>query len=198
MFQPAPLERRWATSQELLCALFGVTAYELGFRGRLPWEGPMCDTATQAPPMSHSDEPSEHPGAHDAEADDAALAARSLIYHDDAGSALRTAIDLGRNDMRRREAILKASYGIAALCIPSRDRLLSTLERGATQHSRIGMGEVDGMRKVFAAFQEMDVCGGGGERARAALVGYFHDRVAPLLQQHHKPAVRAALFSRRP
>jgi hypothetical protein len=24
--------------QDLLCALLGVTAYELGFRGRLPWE----------------------------------------------------------------------------------------------------------------------------------------------------------------
>jgi tetratricopeptide (TPR) repeat protein len=96
--------------------------------------------------------------------------------------------------MRRRDAILKASYGIAALCTPSRDWLLSTLERGPEQRSRIGMSEIDAMRKIFAAFQEMDVCGGGGQRAREALVGYFNDRVAPLLGEHHKPAVRRALF----
>ncbi|MEA2494901.1 MAG: hypothetical protein QOJ29_2812, partial [Thermoleophilaceae bacterium] len=104
------------------------------------------------------------------------------------------AIDLGRNDMRRRDAILKASYGIAALCIPSRDWLLAVLERGAPQRARIGMNEIDGMRKNFAAFQEMDVCGGGGVRAREALVSYFNDRVAPLFDQNHKPAVRRALF----
>jgi tetratricopeptide (TPR) repeat protein len=56
------------------------------------------------------------------------------------------------------------------------------------------MSEIDGMRKIFAAFQEMDVCGGGGVRAREALVSYFNDRVAPLLDQHHKPAIRRALF----
>jgi hypothetical protein len=50
------------------------------------------------------------------------------------------------------------------------------------------------MRKTFAAFQEMDICGGGGERARTALIGYFNDRIAPLLDQHHKPSVRRALF----
>lgn len=134
------------------------------------------------------------PNTDDGSTDDAELAARSLIYHDDAASALRAAIDLGRNDMRRRDAILKASYGIAALCIPSRDWLLSVLERGVPQRSRIGMSEIDGMRKIFAAFQEMDVCGGGGVRAREALVSYFNDRVAPLLDQNHKPAVRRALF----
>lgn len=183
--------------QELLCALFEVTAYELGFRKPLPWEARSLDHdsgAMRALPVPHFQELPGNLDVHDIDTDDAELAARSLVYHDDAASALRTAIDLGRNDMRRRDAILKASYGIAALCIPSRDWLLSTLERGTTQHPRIGMSEIDAMRKVFAAFQEMDVCGGGGRRAREALVGYFNDRVAPLLEQRHKPAVRRALF----
>jgi len=179
--------------QELLCALFGgVTVYELGFRKRLPWESQGReddDHSMQVPPVPHSEEPSGH-----TDADDADLAARSLIYHDEAATALRTAVDLGRNDMRRRDAIIKASYGIAALCIPSRDWLLSTLEHGTARRSRVGMSEIDGMRKIFAAVQEMDVCGGGGERARAALVGYLNDRVAPLLDQQHTPAVRRALF----
>jgi len=178
--------------QGLLCALFGVTPYALDFRRRLPWETHSSEHGDAKRALPVSQKPGGHLDVHDP--DDAELVARSLIYHDDAGSALRTAIDLGRNDMRRREAILKASYGIAALCVPSRDWLLSTLERGSARRSRVGMSEIDGMRKIFAAFQEMDVCGGGGERARAALVGYFHDRVAPLLQQHHKPDVRTALF----
>lgn len=185
--------------QELLCALFGATVYELGFRQPLPWEVRShhhAASATWAPPMQHLQRLPGHPHVHDTDngTADAELASRSLVYHDDAASALRTAIDLGRKDMHRRDAILKATYGIAALCTPSRDWLLSTLERGATRRSRIGMSELDTMRKVFAAFQEMDVCGSGGRRAREALVGYFNDRVAPLLDQHHKPAVRRALF----
>jgi tetratricopeptide (TPR) repeat protein len=152
----------------------------------------VIDAASRLPHSPTHEPPT--PPANDDSKDDAELAARSLIYHDDAASALRAAIDLGRNDMRRREAILKASYGIAALCIPSRDWLISVLERGAPERSRIGMSEIDGMRKIFAAFQEMDVCGGGGVRAREALVSYFNDRVAPLLDLHHKPAVRRALF----
>lgn len=185
--------------QELLCALFDAAAYELGFRQPLPWESQSPDHdagSTRMLPVPHSPKLPRHPDVHesDTDTDDAELAARSLIYHDDAASALRTATDLGRNDMRRRDAILKATYGIAALCTPSRDWLLSTLERGTAQRSRIGMSEIDAMRKIFAAFQEMDVCGGGGARAREALIGYFNDRVAPLLEQHHKPAVRRALF----
>lgn len=183
--------------QELLCALFGATAYELGFRQPLPWEirsRAHATDAMRALPVPHLQTLPGHLDVHDTDTDDAELAARSLVYHDDAASALRTAIDLGRNDMRRRDAILKASYGIAALCTPSRDWLLCALERGAGQRSRIGMSEIDTMRKIFAAFQEMDVCGGGGRRAREALVGYFNDRVAPLLDQHHKPSVRRALF----
>jgi hypothetical protein len=152
----------------------------------------VLDAASRLPQPHAHHQLSEHAGEDDSH--DAELAARSLIYHSDAATALRTAIDLGRNDMRRRDAILKATYGIAALCIPSRDWLLSTLERATTPRHRIGMSDIDGMRKIFAAFQEMDVCGGGGDRARTALVGYFNDRVAPLLDQHHKPAVRRALF----
>jgi hypothetical protein len=169
----------------------------LGFRQPLPWEVRSRDRDTgamRALPVPRFQELPGHLDVHDTETDDAELAARSLVYHDEVASALRTVIDLGRNDMRRRDAILKASYGIAVLCIPSRDWLLSTLERGSAQCPRIGMSEIDTMRKVFAAFQEMDVCGGGGRHAREALVGYFNDRVAPLLDQHHKPAVRRALF----
>ena len=123
------------------------------------------------------------------------VARRSLTYHVDATSALRAAIDLGRSDMNRRDAIQRMAYAVGALCIPSRDWLLATLDNRRPSPPRIGMTEVDGMRKIFAAFQEMDVCGAGGDRARSALVDYFDTRIAPLLSQHHAPDVRRALFA---
>ena len=86
------------------------------------------------------------------------------------------------------------AYAVGALCIPSRDWLLATLDNRSPRPPRIGMTEIDGMRTIFAAFQEMDVCGAGGGRARSALVDYFDTRIAPLLSQHHPPDVRRALF----
>jgi len=127
--------------------------------------------------------------------DDDDVARRALTYHVDAASALRAAIDLGRSDMNRRDAIQRMAYAVGALCIPSRDWLLATLGNRSPRPPQIGMTEIDGMRKIFAAFQEMDVCGAGGDRARSALVDFFDTRIAPLLSQHHPPDVRRALFA---
>lgn len=146
-----------------------------------------ADRTQHVEPISHSTGPGS--------LDDDDLARRSLTYHIDATSALRAAIDLGTSDMTRRDAIQRMAYAVGALCIPSRDWLLATLDNRSPRPPRIGMTEVDGMRRIFAAFQEMDVCGAGGERARSALVDYFTTRIAPLLSQHHAPNVRRALFA---
>src|SRR5215213_7099469 len=100
--------------------------------------------------------------------DSESLAARSLDYLADPAMTLETIAELGRADLRRRE-IIKAPFVLAALAIPSRNWLLSTLDELAGEHGarKVGMGQIDGIRQMFHLFQEMDVMRGGGH-ARVA------------------------------
>ncbi len=125
---------------------------------------------------------------------DAALAQRSLAYPTDPLTTVETIVELGRADMRRRD-VVKAPFVLAALAAPSRDWLLDTLEqvRGAHGPRRIGMPQVEGIRRMFAHFQEMDVMRGGGH-ARVALVSYLDDYVLPLVRRDHSEPVRRALY----
>jgi hypothetical protein len=68
----------------------------------------------------------------------------------------------------------------AALAAPSRDWLLDALESvtGERGPRQVGMKQVDGIREMFALFQEMDVMRGGGH-ARTALAQYMTSYVLP-------------------
>ncbi|MFS8535968.1 MAG: helix-turn-helix domain-containing protein [Limnochordales bacterium] len=127
--------------------------------------------------------------------DDVTLGARSLLYHPDATATLRTITEMGRADVNRRK-IIAAPFVLAALAAPSRDWLLASLaevadERGPRQ---VGMEQVQGIRDMFALFQELDVMRGGGH-ARPALVEYMNSYVLPLVSRDHgSEQVQKALY----
>ncbi|MGY0235571.1 hypothetical protein [Longispora urticae] len=126
------------------------------------------------------------------DADD--LLSTSLEYSHDTSSAVKTVMDLGRAEMKRR-SVLAAPFILAALGPASRDWLLSTFDAGTQQRSvrHIGMTEVDHIRDTFRHFQEMDVMRGGGS-ARGALVAYVNANVMPLVNETHTPEVQQALY----
>ena len=121
------------------------------------------------------------------------LAARSLMYPDDAIQAAETISDLGKADVSRR-GIVQAPFVLAALGAPSRDWLLARLAEMTNERGprKIGMRQVAGIREMFALFQEMDVMRGGGH-ARTALVEYMNSYVFPLLKRDHDGPVRRAI-----
>src|SRR5690606_29693245 len=112
-----------------------------------------------------------------------------------AAATLRTITEMGRADVNRRK-ILAAPFVLAALAAPSRDWVLASLaevadERGPRQ---VGMGQVEGIRRMFARFQEVDVMRGGGH-AHPALMDYLHTYVLPLVSRDHGSGrVQEALF----
>lgn len=125
--------------------------------------------------------------------EEATLAARGLVYPDNASQAADTISDLGKADVSRR-SIVRAPFVLAALGAPSRDWLLARLAETTTDRGprQVGMRQVAGIREMFALFQEMDVMRGGGH-ARTALVEYMNSYVFPLLKRDHDGAVRRAI-----
>jgi hypothetical protein len=89
---------------------------------------------------------------------------------------------LGRNDVHRRDCLLRATFVAAAAVAPSRDWLLATLD--ATRRrpgGRVGHEQVLAIREAFAVYQEADVMHGGGH-ARLALAQYVTGHVLPLVR----------------
>jgi len=121
------------------------------------------------------------------------LAARGLIYPDDATQAAQTISDLGKADVSRR-SLVQAPFVLAALGAPSRDWLLARLAEMTTDRGprKIGLRQVAGIREMFVLFQEMDVMRGGGH-ARTALVEYMNSYVFPLLKRDHDGPVQRAI-----
>lgn len=134
------------------------------------------------------------PGS-DVNGGEASLASRGLRYHASESDTVDTILEIGRADVNRR-TIISAPFVLAALAVPSRDWLLPSLdsvtdERGPRQ---IGMTQVEGIRDMFALFQEMDVMRGGGH-ARVALVEYMNSYVLPLARRDHgSEQVQLALY----
>lgn len=126
--------------------------------------------------------------------DVATLATRGLAYPSDVADTVKTVVELGRADVRRRD-IMSAPFVLAALAGPSRDWPLSTLDEVLDERGprRVGMKQVADIREMFRLFQEMDVMRGGGH-ARVALVGYLNDHVLPLVQRDHPTEVQRALY----
>jgi transcriptional regulator with XRE-family HTH domain len=126
---------------------------------------------------------------------EASLAIRGLQYHPSESDTVEIVLQIGRADVKRR-AIISAPFVLTALAAPSRDWLLASLEAITSQRGprQVGMGQVAGIRDVFALFQEMDVMRGGGH-ARVALVEYLNSYVLPLVQRDHgSQTVRLALY----
>ncbi|MGH4025186.1 MAG: hypothetical protein ACRDRV_11470 [Pseudonocardiaceae bacterium] len=125
---------------------------------------------------------------------DESLAARSLDYSANLSTTIDTIVELGEADKRRR-SVIKAPFVLAALAIPSRNWLLSTLDEtvGDRGPRKIGMRQVSGIREMFSLFQEMDVMRGGGH-ARTALVEYMNSYVLPLTKEKHEPLVQRAIY----
>ncbi|MFC0532073.1 hypothetical protein [Phytohabitans kaempferiae] len=132
--------------------------------------------------------------------DTVSLAARALAYSSDVAGTIDTILELGRTELKsrgvQRRRVVAAPFVLAAAAGPSRDWLLSTLDETFDQDTprKIGMRQVDGIRRMFKIMQEMDVMRGGGH-ARVALVEYLSGYVLPLVRhQHDQEAIQLALY----
>ncbi len=126
--------------------------------------------------------------------DDESLAVRALDYSANPSTTVDTIMELGKADIKRR-SVVRAPFVLAALAVPSRNWLLSTLDETANDRGprKVGMRQVSGIREMFSLFQEMDVMRGGGH-ARTALVEYMNSYVLPLTKEKHEPPVQRAIY----
>jgi hypothetical protein len=120
---------------------------------------------------------------------------RSLTYASSVTATLKTVTDLGRADVQRRSVLAAAAYTLPALALASRDWLLSTLEAiEGGRGRRVGADDLAAIREAFAAFQEADVIGGGGDDVRRAVAAYLTDYVMPIVREPQAAGVQEALY----
>ncbi|WP_308191874.1 transcriptional regulator [Kitasatospora humi] len=94
--------------------------------------------------------------------------------------------------MDRRTFLTGSTFAVAAAVGPSRDWLLSPLDRQADPSRRVHPEDVTAVRNMFGTFQEMDIFQGGGA-GRTALASYTNEHVYPLLRRSSTEDVRRAL-----
>lgn len=120
---------------------------------------------------------------------------RSLTYAPSVSATLTTVTDLGRADVQRRTVLATAAYALPALAMASRDWLLSTLEAiEGGRGRRVGEEDLAAIREAFAAFQEADVIGGGGDDVRRAVAAYLTDYVMPIVREPQAAGIQEALY----
>jgi len=120
---------------------------------------------------------------------------RSLTYASSVTATLNTVTDLGRADVQRRSVLATAAYTLPALAVASRDWLLSTLEAiEGGRGRRVGEEDLAAIREAFAAFQEADVIGGGGDDVRRAVAAYLTDYVMPIVREPQAAGIQEALY----
>lgn len=116
----------------------------------------------------------------------------SLKWSDGIDSALA----LWRSDVERRRFLEGAAYAIAVypaatmrwLTIPSPEHPVSVGRR------RVGIGDVEALRTMTAAFRDLDNKVGGG-RVRVTVVQYLHSSVSLLLRGSYTEHTGKQLFS---
>lgn len=118
-----------------------------------------------------------------------------LVYSRSVTDTLSTVAELGRADVQRRSFLLNASYMVAAMAVASRDWLLDSLESLDSGSSRrVGPQQVNGIRQMFARFQELDVIGGGGDDVRRLVASYLADHVMPMVREPQPSDVQESLY----
>ncbi|MFI6813301.1 hypothetical protein ACIBG7_12860 [Nonomuraea sp. NPDC050328] len=130
-------------------------------------------------------------------ADSATAGQEPPPWHLDPVAALA---NLGRSDLDpdRRKLLKGAVYSATSLALPDQvwwDRMASTPAAASARPQRIGAGDVDTVRDLFATFSQIDQRRGGGH-GRTALVQYLHTEVAAFLRgTFPSDQVRAEMFS---
>jgi hypothetical protein len=109
--------------------------------------------------------------------------------------------DFGRSDVdrERRHLLSTAAYSVAALALPSErwwDQMADRgRSRGLVAARRVGLGDVEAVHDMTAAFSRIDQRRGGGH-ARTAVVQYLTTDVAAYLHgQFHSDRVRRGMFT---
>lgn len=104
-------------------------------------------------------------------------------------------IDVGRSDVRRRDFLAGSSaYALSALALPDLaaiERRTRTARAGAV---RVGMGEVQAVRKMSRVLGDAAAEHGGGH-ARHLVVRYLTEDVAGWLNGRYTSAVGSELFA---
>jgi len=99
-------------------------------------------------------------------------------------NAVDTITALWRSDLERRQFVINSMFAAGAYATPAVRWLTAPpndirLPNAPSRH--VGRHDVDAIQEVTQTFQRLDNLFGGG-RARATVVRYLHDEVAPLLQ----------------
>lgn len=127
--------------------------------------------------------------------DDSAPSDLGLEFSLSLPEALGSVTALWRTDIEQRRFLQGTSYAVHVypaasmrwLTIPGPEHPISAGRR------RVGRGEVDGVRAMTKAFQDLDNRVGGG-RVRSTVVHYLHTSVAPLLRGNYSEAVGRPLY----
>ncbi|MFI9273817.1 transcriptional regulator [Kitasatospora sp. NPDC052896] len=94
--------------------------------------------------------------------------------------------------MDRRAFLTGSTFAAVAAVGPSRDWLLSTLDRQSDSTRKVHLEDVAAVKTMFGTFQQMDIFQGGGA-GRATLTQYVNEHVYPLLRRTYSEEVRRAL-----
>jgi len=118
-----------------------------------------------------------------------------LAYHESTETTLETAVMLWRNDVRRRDFVVKSPFVAASLAQPCRDWLLSRLDDSAAHDGdvRVSLCHVDALWDTCHVFAALDHQYGGGH-ARSSLIEFLNSDVARLLSGSFTERVGQALY----
>lgn len=109
--------------------------------------------------------------------------------------AITTATALWRSDVERRRFLLDTPYMVAVYPAASMRWLTAPGQEHpvSSGYRRVGLGDVDAVATMTAAFRDLDNRVGGG-KVRTTVVQYLHSSVAPLLRGNYREQTGKQLF----
>ncbi|HCA86106.1 MAG TPA: transcriptional regulator [Streptomyces sp.] len=109
--------------------------------------------------------------------------------------AIEQACELWRSDVGRRDFLCGSAVGSSALVEPSRDWLVTGADAqvARTAGARVGMSDVEAVRAMTRALNELDHRFGGGH-VRPVVVHYLNSVVSGLLSGSYRESVGRELF----